>query len=1065
VTGVDHRLILASAGTGKTFQLTNRFIALLARGEAPCAILASTFTRKAAGEILQRVLGSLAAAVDDPAELDLVRRFADERLTAERCASLVAELIEALPRLSVLTIDAFFARAARCFALELGVPGALNMAEDHADEEMRAEAMARAIEAEDLDELADQIMMLHRESAGRSVHETLLRAVDEAYEAFVETRDNAEAWARLEPASAPLGEPALAEAMERLRRLELPRTGAGEIDQRWQRAHDDALDRIARERWEELLTRGLAAKVLAREGYFHSKPIDEAVTRAYQPIIDHGGAVLLRRFAARVRATREMMERFDDAYASLKRTEGAYRFDDVPRLLRRAEALGSADLLYYRLDARLRHALLDEFQDTSRVQFELLEPMLDEILAQGEGRSVFIVGDVKQSLYGWRQAEPGLLEHLPDRWPQLEPEAMDESQRSSPVVLGAVNRVFGSLADNEALADEPGAAAWTQRFHEHRPAARKAALPGLARVSVADVPAKASKEEQSRAALELACARVEEIRDGAPRARVAILLRRNRYIAEVIHLLGTRGIGASQEGGAPMTDAAPVAAALSALRLAAHPGETAALFHLGTCPFGERLGIEDPLDADTGRRIASRLRARLVPDGYARALAWLGGACLDRMTTRERERFEQLIRLGSKADAGGLPATRPGEFVRLAESTRLDAPGDDPVRVMTIHASKGLEFDAVVLPELEESIDGRPGTVIIDRSAPTAPVEAVSLHPNELMRSLDPGLAEMHARRRARQVEEQLCGLYVAMTRAVHHLEMIVHPRTNPDAQRGLADVVRGGVAPGALPDPGVELWRDGDEGWMATFAGSAPAAAPPPREAALRLSTARRQRSDRLASRSPSELGGGSRVDLGQLLRPMPAGGAEAGSIMHAWFELIGWLEDGEPSDEALLEAAGAQGYSPERARGLIGAFRRALAHDELRGALSRARYAPEAELTLERERAFAVRIEDPDGAAGAEPVLMTGRFDRLVIEREAGAGSGGRARAAEILDFKTDAIEDESELGPRVEAHRGQMEAYRAAASAMLGIDRDRVRAALVFASAGRVVELNGPGREDGS
>ena len=95
-------LIVANAGSGKTYRLVTRCLELLARGEAPDRILALTFTRKAAAEFLQKLFGRLAGAARNPAELDRLRaELGNPDLTPEQCRAWLRQLTAALPRLSI----------------------------------------------------------------------------------------------------------------------------------------------------------------------------------------------------------------------------------------------------------------------------------------------------------------------------------------------------------------------------------------------------------------------------------------------------------------------------------------------------------------------------------------------------------------------------------------------------------------------------------------------------------------------------------------------------------------------------------------------------------------------------------------------------------------------------------------------------------------------------------------------------------------------------------------------------------------------------------------------------
>ena len=115
-----HLVIHASAGSGKTHQLTNRFLALLLAGARPESILTSTFTRKAAAEILDRVLERLArGAIDPTARERLATELNRPDLTQEAVDAALASVIHGLHQLQITTLDAFFARLLTCFGFDL----------------------------------------------------------------------------------------------------------------------------------------------------------------------------------------------------------------------------------------------------------------------------------------------------------------------------------------------------------------------------------------------------------------------------------------------------------------------------------------------------------------------------------------------------------------------------------------------------------------------------------------------------------------------------------------------------------------------------------------------------------------------------------------------------------------------------------------------------------------------------------------------------------------------------------------------------------------------------------
>src|ERR1700757_1612787 len=128
-----HVMILASAGSGKTYALTDRFVALLARGAAPERIAALTFTRKAAGEFFDEILRKLArAAVDENAARKLAADIGVPGRGPADFLKMLRAVTDAMHRLSLGTLDSFFARVVRTFPLELGLGGEFEILQEHA---------------------------------------------------------------------------------------------------------------------------------------------------------------------------------------------------------------------------------------------------------------------------------------------------------------------------------------------------------------------------------------------------------------------------------------------------------------------------------------------------------------------------------------------------------------------------------------------------------------------------------------------------------------------------------------------------------------------------------------------------------------------------------------------------------------------------------------------------------------------------------------------------------------------------------------------------------------------
>ncbi len=1055
--------ILASAGTGKTYALATRYLALLARGAAPKSILASTFTRKAAGEILERIMQRLAkAALDDQdrtkLDLDIREQFrkgsAPGPLTPERCAAMLRGLLGSLDRLSVSTIDALFVKMAGALQLELGLPPGWRLIDPFEEKEFVEDAAGETLRLIHPQEMFALIEMLHGGDARRDVHGALMRTIESAHNLLLNSEGAA--W-DFPPKTGRRREASEIDAdIDELARIELPSTKAGTPNKAWRGAIEKHIDAARARNWESFVKGGVASAVLEGKADFAKTEIPGPIADLLERLIADARASILGRLREQNLAARDLLGRYDAELRGAKGREGACSFADVPRLLLEAGAQGRLDELYYRLDTRYDHVLLDEFQDTSVLQFSLLEPVLDEVMAGGE-KSLFCVGDAKQSLYAWREAEPALLERLTERWEHMQTEQLSRSYRSSKPVLDCVNKVFTAMPTGAVMAEIGCGAeqAWKHRFELHEPAQPLKVRPGEARIVCAPIcetelkedgtPKKPNAKQKLHARVAFAAERVRAILEECPHASIGVLVRKNRQVQAIIEALDELGVRASQEGGAHLTDAAPVAAAVSLLRWIDHPGDTLSQFHAAATPLGRTVGLRLPLAElpGRGRAIASKLRREFVARGPVRLLSRLGRRCEAGIGPFERERYAQMLRVVQRfAEESPL---RPSHLADRIEAERVERPDRAGVRVMTIHASKGLQFDAVVLPTLDDKLEPLPKGAIGSRPTPFEKLDTVSKFPNESLRGISPECEQLHKTVTRAAVDEALCTLYVAMTRAERLLEMIVDPWPDPGKYPATgASVVREALIPAEKSVPGGVVWRNAQGVWQGGI-GSGQKPAPAAKEVTLRLAPLRRTPGRRLARGAPSSLHTHDGAMVRSILSLDKGGAAGRGSIMHAMLEEVVWLDDGppgaaRPDRQALIARAES-----------LGAEDPAAAADELialasrkgvREVFSRSRYQGTPELHVERP--FAVRLQ----LDGRER-LVTGRFDRVVVV----SGPSG-PESAEVIDFKTDRIA-EAEVEGRVERYRPQLEAYCAAAARLFALPAERVRGTLLFLGPGLAAE----------
>lgn len=1054
-----HRLLLASAGTGKTFQLANHFAGLLAIGVGPEKILATTFTRKAAGEILDRVLQRLSEAASASSKGEETRGFlretaervqpgSSELITAGHCRAVLAGLLRSIDRFQVRTLDSFFVRLARLFAFELEIAPEWRITDDVEERALVAEGVARVLEGLGLDEQLELVRGVVTNAGARQAADALVQTIQGADE--LSRTAEPDAWRQIQPLERPSPE-AMERAMAAVRTMELPKVKSGKADSRWQKQQDlylaafEGLDPAGdRSLPESLMTTGFGKAVLSSEPKYYDKPIPEDAVEAVLTLLHQWAALEIEGICERNLAAESLLEKYFAADSALRAETGAYRFGDFPRALLRGPARAPSEIwlsdLGYRLDARLDHLLLDEFQDTAPSQWRLLEPLAEEVLSEADGgRSFFCVGDVKQSIYGWRGAEPRLLGRMDQRYPVLKPESLVRSYRSSQVVLDTVNLTFEGISARPALAGEErdavraAAETWESGFQPHVSARED--LLGESRLWVA--PKSREGEQAIDPSVALAVDRVVDLSAQHPGASIALLVRARKNIARLRFLLGARGIEASDEGGNPLTDAAGVTWILALLQLADHPGDGIARLQVARSPFAQEFGL-DPSGVETeeGRRCASlaarRIRGALTHGGYGAFCERWAGVLTETASEWDLRRLEQLVELSLAYDErAGL---RPMDFVEYVRAQRVPDPTASRVKVMTIHASKGLEFDIVILPELGKEVRLTPDSILSEAPDEASPPSLLTVKPRKPLLTSHPQLSDLYGAAQQRAMTDGLSTLYVAMTRAVHVLELIV-PHSK-ERKRGLqhGTLLFPGVAGGSeVPDTSEEqptlAWTHPDSSGDWTPKSTDERAFVPEPELNLGASPGS---GSTVVLRPSSGLGfHGERGDGSG-----DSTGRRVGVLLHAMLQGVEWRTSEAPSDEALRAAClGADPAMDAPVTEAITRLRAAWESDALTALLTRA----DGETRVWNERSFDVEVTDLDGGPRAATAVARGVIDRLVLHMV-----GDAVQRVEVVDYKTESAAGADSV---LWAHREQLLLYRDAATRLFGLQPEAVKATICW------------------
>jgi ATP-dependent exoDNAse (exonuclease V) beta subunit len=1014
----DFEVVMASAGTGKTFALTNRMAGLLARGVPVERVLAATFTRKAAGEIRERLLERVAEAAGDETKAAELSRHAHCTLDADGWLDVLKRLGRGIHRLRVGTLDSLAQSLARSLAPQLGLATPWRQAFDHVEGRLREEVVERVLAGLPTAEDREPMRILAGKEGSARGDERLGELLAHSGALIRRAQDGAWACLAEEAQNGPTCEEMVGAAC-RLRTLPGPLTKKGTPHQNFVKAIAAICECVDCERFVDLLSKKLIAESLVDAPTYYNIGVPEAWIPELRTILRGVVRMELEALHDRNLAAGALLGEAVRIDELVRREQRAYALDDLWRAL--AESDLQTQEVAYRLDAHYDHILLDEFQDTSVDQWRVLEPLIDEAVAGGDRpRSVFVVGDVKQSLYSWRNAQSGLLPHVADRWAQMHSDTLSKTYRCAPAIVEAVNTLFGSLTRNPALSDHAEAAKrFEDRFETHQSAVKSPAL-----VRVVNIDACAEDPDDAGQQAALVADRVALLHARRPDADIAVLVRRQRPIGGIVAALAGRGIRAISDASASPCDHPAVEAVLAALHLAQHPGDGPARYALATSPLGEALGFDRWDDTARARAVGRQLAGELFETGLARTVERLSTLAQRGANARGRARLLDLVAQAEAYEAEGDAWAGVDDFIELARSTRVQPRGRGLVRVLTLHGAKGLQFDAVFLTDLDRPLAARPAVLLADAAGdeatdPTAAPTRLSLAGTADLRKHSAVLGDMHGRWREQTAYEELCLLYVGMTRAKTHLEVLVRPDKS-----GLGAAAWTGLGASG------EVWEMGKPGWLngdAAEAAPSPWSAPDWAMPARTTERGARREPWRRAMVRPSGLG--RTPGVAELLST-DAGAADLGNEVHRLLEAVAWLEEAsaDPMDWVSDHRTGTAAAA-NRIRG-------ALAGDSLHGVLSRqalaSRWPAGLDLAIHPERAVAASLE-VDG----RPAIVRGRLDRLILGLR-----GGRIERCLIVDFKTGLIGDHE---------RAQVELYRRAMAASLGLGLEAVEAKLVFVGDG--------------
>ena len=421
----------ASAGSGKTHTLSKTYLDLLLKADSKTAyrnILAVTFTNKATEEMKERIL----------------RDLAEEGKTNPRAREILINLLHDYGSFSVSTIDKFFQQALRAFSRELGSSGNYQIELDKAS--LTKEAMDRV-----LDDLTEK-------------DKDLLGWFTKQLETALDNGESFHLESSLYEMAEEFGDVNEKFTYDKKKLTELKARCKEIVDTFHKDVYENALC-IDTTTWGKTAAKGLAQYAGAQTKYKDNVKAANATTLA--KLAETAGCEAMyalmnpqgrrwkeyrtARMVEKVIFTLGLAEEFYSKLAIIEEEKGVISLDESTSLLRDIIDGSDAPFIYEKLGVRFNHFLLDEFQDTSVVQWENFKPLLANSVS--EGYSNIIVGDVKQSIYRWRNSDWNLLDkEIEENFKgKVEVITLKENWRSTQSIVNFNNEFFTFAADNLGL--------------------------------------------------------------------------------------------------------------------------------------------------------------------------------------------------------------------------------------------------------------------------------------------------------------------------------------------------------------------------------------------------------------------------------------------------------------------------------------------------------------------------------------------------------------------------------------------------------------------------------------
>ncbi|MCP4178177.1 MAG: UvrD-helicase domain-containing protein [bacterium] len=1046
---VKNRVISASAGSGKTFQLALRYIGLIVNGAPPEKIICLTFSKKAAGEIFDKIIQRLLEWYDDKdCMLREVKIANIKSLSKDEIISIISSLLLKINKLNISTLDSFFVNILASFPFEFGLNSNFQIIDEYEQNLTKQKILKDLLSSKSSNEEKQIIFEAFKQatfgSEEKKPFDKLNEFIDKYHTYFIND-PNQNHWGNKDIIwnnKSVINTPSQSYLDKNIIELKESLEIRDDIKTAQFDKFNEFLEEVSefshKYKFTDKTNRFFESNIISKLEEISSDLAVITVNRAKiklnskecKPLLNIIKSIFTITFHQLLEQTKgiyKTLKLYENRYENIIRKNGKLTFNDITYLLSsnsdgsQISAQQNADnklYIEYRLDSSYDHWMIDEFQDTNVSQWNIISNLVDEILMDDTfSRSFFYVGDVKQAIYAWRGGDYHLFDYVHQLYrDRFSTEELSICYRSNAEVIGTVNAVFNNLSSISRLSHQT-LDIWKKGWQTHKPSPKEKKIGYSCLIKLKSKKISDQVDEKNQYILDI----LEQIDPVKRNLTVGILTYRNETAKNISEFLQVNDIQVSYDGASSLTDNPTVALILSLIKSITHPGDLFAWEHVNMSPLSSYIESKYKTQSIF---ITSELNY-IYDHSYSKFIEKWVEIISNEIELKEFAliRSSQLKNAAEQFDKTGNKDAI--DFINFINKYKISSSAAKRnIQLLTVYKSKGLEYDIIILPELKNKSVNRISNIsgLHQKTDQNNLSEWTNYLPKRKIGEIDETINDFVNELDSEHSYESLCCLYVAMTRAKKALYMIAESGSKTGDSLYQSDILLNtlGCSPVINNNKLAPVYEYGDYQWFRSYLQNSEIAQPVKSDTGLNFTPI-----DFSKTVSPSKT---SKQDtnISEILNIDSSSFIQSGNCIHFLFEQITWLDEYKFDEKKLFDLLKCK-YSDFIIKESIKLFRNIISDKNLSELFIKP--TPQSELWIEKE--FSVIADNR---------WLSGRFDRVTIIKN----SSNVIEKVNILDYKLGASND---INKYKTTYSEQLNLYETAISKILKIPSSNIEKSILL------------------